>query len=40
MAHVLKSLGYFTGRAPTADEFQMHWSKMDIHSAGLRYADS
>lgn len=40
MAHVLKNLGYFTGRAPTADEFQMHWSKMDIHSAGLRYADS
>lgn len=25
---------YFTGRAPTADEFQMHWSKMDIHRVG------
>ena len=26
--------GYFTGRAPTADEFQMHWSQMDLLRVG------
>lgn len=25
---------YFTGRAPTADEFQMHWSQMDLLRVG------
>lgn len=25
---------YFTGRAPTADEFQMHWSQMDVSRVG------
>ena len=31
---VVSAQGYFTGRAPTADEFQMHWSQMDLLRVG------